>query len=60
MPRAAIVSPVRTPVGSFGKSLLPVPVEKLGGIVSREVLKRSGIEPSLIEDVVFDIGRAHV
>ncbi|RIJ17277.1 acetyl-CoA C-acetyltransferase [Henriciella mobilis] len=53
MPRAAIVSPVRTPVGSFGKSLLPVPVEKLGGIVTREVLKRSGIEPSLIEDVVF-------
>ena len=53
MPRAAIVSPVRTPVGGFGKSLLPVPVEKLGSTVVREVLKRAAIDPEVIEDFVF-------
>ncbi|HIG23260.1 MAG TPA: acetyl-CoA C-acyltransferase [Henriciella marina] len=53
MPRAAIVSPVRTPVGAFGKSLKDVPVEKLGATVTKEVLKRTGIDPALIEDFVF-------
>ena len=53
MPRAAIVSPVRTPVGAFGKSLRDMPVEKLGAIVVKEVLKRSGMEPTLIEDLIF-------
>jgi acetyl-CoA C-acetyltransferase len=53
MRRAAIVAPVRTPVGTFGGSLRPVSVEELGAIVAREVLKRSGLDPALVEDVVF-------
>lgn len=53
MRRAAIISPVRTPVGAFGGSLRPVPVEKLGSVVVTEVLKRTGLDPALIEDVVF-------
>lgn len=53
MPRAAIIAPVRTGVGAFGKSLLPVPVEKLGTTVVNEVIRRAGIDPELIEDVVF-------
>ncbi|MCY0149258.1 acetyl-CoA C-acetyltransferase [Hoeflea sp. G2-23] len=53
MRRAAIVNPVRTPVGTFGGSLRPVAVEELGAIVVKEVLKRTGIDPALIEDVVF-------
>lgn len=53
MPRAAIVSPVRTPVGAFGKSLRDVPVEKLGALVAKKVIGRSGIDPALIEDLVF-------
>ncbi|WP_199087341.1 acetyl-CoA C-acetyltransferase [Bosea sp. ASV33] len=53
MRRAAIVSPVRTPVGAFGGALRPVSVEKLGSIVVTEVLKRTGLDPALIEDVVF-------
>jgi hypothetical protein len=35
MRRAAIINPVRTPVGAFGGALRPVPVETLGGIVAR-------------------------
>ena len=53
MRRAAIVSPVRTPVGAFGGAFRSVPVEKLGSIVVTEVLKRTGLDPALIEDVVF-------
>jgi acetyl-CoA C-acetyltransferase len=53
MKRAAIVSPVRTPVGVFGGTLRNVPVEELGAIVTREVLKRTGLDPARIDDVVF-------
>lgn len=53
MRRAAIVSPVRTPVGSFGGSLRSIPVERLGSIVVNAVLERTEIDPDRIEDVVF-------
>lgn len=53
MRRAAIVSPLRTPVGSFGGSLQPVPVEELGAVVAKAVLDRTGLDPALVEDVVF-------
>ena len=53
MRRAAIINPVRTPVGAFGGVLRPVPVETLGRIVAKETVKRSGLDPKLVEDVVF-------
>src|ERR1700722_6938898 len=53
MRRAAIVAPLRTPVGAFGGALRTVPVETLGSVVVKAVLTRSGIDPALVEDVVF-------
>ena len=53
MRRAAIVCPLRTPVGTFGGSLRAVPVEELAATVVRAVVQRSGIEPARIDDVVF-------
>ncbi|MGV7121290.1 acetyl-CoA C-acetyltransferase [Sphingopyxis sp. 550A] len=53
MRRAAIVSPLRSPVGAFGGSLRDIPVETLGSIVTNAVIERSGIDPARIEDVVF-------
>jgi acetyl-CoA C-acetyltransferase len=53
MRRAAIVSPLRTPVGAFGGSLRDVPVETLGSTVVKAVLERTGIDPTRIEDVVL-------
>jgi acetyl-CoA C-acetyltransferase len=53
MKRAAIVSPLRTPVGAYGGALKPVPVEELGAIVARAIVERTGIDPSRIDDVVF-------
>jgi acetyl-CoA C-acetyltransferase len=51
--RAAIVAPMRTPVGTFGGSLRDVPVENLAATVVQAVLDRSGIDPGRIEDVCF-------
>jgi acetyl-CoA C-acetyltransferase len=53
MRRAAIVCPLRTPVGTFGGSLRSVPVEALGATVIRALLERTRIDPARIEDVVF-------
>ncbi len=51
--RAAIVSPLRTAVGTFGGTLRDVPVETLGSVVTKAVLEHSGIDPTQIEDVCF-------
>ena len=51
--RAAIVAPVRTPVGTFGGSLRAVPVEELAATAIKAVLERTGIDPEIIDDVSF-------
>ena len=51
--RAAIVAPIRTPVGTFGGSLRDVPVEDLAATAIKAVLDRTGIDPALIDDVSF-------
>jgi acetyl-CoA C-acetyltransferase len=59
MRRAAIVSPLRTPIGAFGGALRSVPVGELGAIVARALVQRTGLDPALIEDVVFAQGYAN-
>jgi acetyl-CoA C-acetyltransferase len=51
--RAAIVAPLRTPVGTFGGSLRAVPVEELAATVIKALLARTGIDPDRIDDVAF-------
>jgi acetyl-CoA C-acetyltransferase len=53
MRRAAIVAPTRTPVGTFGGALRPLRAEELAARVITAVVGRSGVDPELIEDVVF-------
>ncbi|MFE2996915.1 acetyl-CoA C-acetyltransferase [Nocardia sp. NPDC059246] len=53
MRRAAIVSPLRTPVGAFGGALRSMPAEELAATVLRELVRRSGIDPARIDDVAF-------
>jgi acetyl-CoA C-acetyltransferase len=53
MRRTAIVTPLRTPVGTFGGSLRPVSVEELAATTVRAVVEKSGIDPARIDDVVF-------
>jgi acetyl-CoA C-acetyltransferase len=51
--RAAIVAPLRTPVGTFGGSMKSVAVEVLGATVVRAILDKTALDPALIEDVIF-------
>jgi acetyl-CoA C-acetyltransferase len=53
MRRAAIVSPLRTPVGAFGGALRDVPVETLGSSIVNAVLERTRLDPALVEDMSF-------
>ncbi|MBN1572205.1 MAG: acetyl-CoA C-acetyltransferase [Deltaproteobacteria bacterium] len=48
-----IVSAVRTPVGSFGGGLKDQGAIKIGIIVVKEAIKRAGISPADIDEVIF-------
>ena len=48
-----ITSGVRTAIGTFGGSLMNIPGPDLAAMVVKEAIKRSKIEPGLIEDVIF-------
>lgn len=50
---AVIVSACRTPIGKFQGTLSTVPATKLGAIVIKEAVKRAGIHPSSIEEVIM-------
>ncbi|QUD87551.1 acetyl-CoA C-acetyltransferase [Phenylobacterium montanum] len=53
MRRAAIVSPLRTPVAKFLGAFSTVSAIDLAATVVRAVVERTGIDPMLIDDVVF-------
>jgi acetyl-CoA C-acetyltransferase len=53
MTRAAIVAPLRTPVGVFGGALRPLPAASLATTALKAVVQRSGIDPTRIDDVVI-------
>ena len=53
MREAVIVSMARTPVGKVGGGLSSISAADLGAIAIKEAVKRSGIDPTLIDDVVF-------
>lgn len=48
-----IVSACRTPIGNFGGSFLGVSASDLGKIVIAEAVKRSGIEASMVDEVLM-------
>lgn len=48
-----IVSAVRTAIGAYGKSLQSVPAVQLGAAVVKEAVRRAGIEPDLIDEVIL-------
>jgi acetyl-CoA C-acetyltransferase len=53
MPEAYIIDTVRTPVGRRGGGLSQVHSADLGAHVLTALVERTGIDPSLVEDVVF-------
>lgn len=53
MREAVIIDAVRTPVGRHGGVLASVRPDDLAALVIREIVKRTGINPAEIEDVIF-------
>ncbi|MEM6998458.1 MAG: acetyl-CoA C-acetyltransferase [Pseudomonadota bacterium] len=48
-----IVAAARTATGNFGGSLSGIPAHTLGATVITEVLKRAGINPEQVDEVIF-------
>src|ERR1700751_470306 len=48
-----IVSAVRTPIGKFQGSLSDVTAPQLGAIVVRESVRRAGIDPNSVDEVIM-------
>lgn len=53
MKEVFIVSAVRTPMGSFGGSLKDFSATQLGAIAIKEAVKRAGIQPEQVNDVLM-------
>jgi acetyl-CoA C-acetyltransferase len=53
MREAIIVSAVRTPIGSFNGGLGTTGATELGATVIREAIRRAGIEPVHVEEVIM-------
>lgn len=48
-----IVSAGRTPIGSFNGALKAMPATKLGSLVVAEAVKRAGLEPGQVDEVIM-------
>lgn len=53
MGEIVIASACRTAIGTFGGTLKDVPAAELGAIVVREAVKRAGIKPEMVDEVIF-------
>ncbi len=53
MKEVVIVDGVRTPIGSHGGAFRNIPAQELAKIVMEEVLKRTQLDPNIIDDVIF-------
>jgi acetyl-CoA C-acetyltransferase len=51
--KVVIASAVRTPIGNYGGSLKDISAVALGEIVYREAIRRAGLEPSQIDEVIM-------
>ena len=48
-----ILSACRTPIGKYLGGLAPLPVPTLGALVIREAVRRPGVEPGAVEEVIM-------
>jgi len=53
MREVVIVNAVRTPIGSFGGAIGKIPAVELGALVIAEVLKRAGVKPEQVDEVIM-------
>ena len=53
MERVAIIGAVRTPIGRYGGGLRDIPAYDLGALVLNEAVKRAGVDPAQVDDVIM-------
>ncbi len=53
MERSVIVAAARTPIGAFLGSLSSLSAPQLGAVVVREVVKRAGVQPDQVDEVIM-------
>ena len=53
MTDAVIIDAVRTPIGRYGGSLASVRPDDLAATVIKALVERTGVDPSLVDDVIF-------
>ena len=53
MKHPVIISAVRTPIGRFQGTLAPIQATKLGSIVVAEAVKRAGLKPEQVDEVIM-------
>jgi acetyl-CoA C-acetyltransferase len=56
MRRAAIVSPLRTPVGKYLGSLSNLTAGDLGAVILKGLVERTKLDPARVDDVIFAQG----
>ena len=55
MKEVVIVSGVRTPIGAYCGMLREIPVESLASLVLNEAIKRAGVKPEEVNDVIGEV-----
>ena len=53
MENVVFISCARTPIGAYGGALRDVPVYRLASLVLQAVVKNTGIDPAIIDDVIM-------
>ncbi|GJQ52844.1 MAG: acetyl-CoA acetyltransferase [Anaerolineaceae bacterium] len=53
MTEAVIVDAIRTPIGALGGMLSPLRPDDMAALVIREIMRRSDLDPALVEEVIF-------
>ena len=53
MPRAVVVSAVRTPIGRYGGAFSGVRADDLAGVAIAAAVERAGVDKSAVDDVYF-------
>ena len=48
-----IISGARTPIGRYGGALAGIRPDDLGALVVREAVHRAGVDPALVDEIVF-------
>ena len=55
--KIVILSAVRTPIGKFGGSFKDTSAVSIGVVASVEAMKRAGVTPEQIDEVIFGMAR---